>query len=255
MFELSGKVALVTGAGRGIGLSIAQTLARQGASVVLTDLDERAVSEEAKRIEEGGPKALGLPMDVTDLQAVRAAGERVEKAFGDLDILVNNAGFDRILPFLETGPDFWEKIIQVNFKGLLHCAHVFLPQMVKKNKGKLIAISADAARVGSTGESVYAGAKAGVIAFCKTRAREHARNNIQVNVVCPGPTETQLIDDMAKESEMAKKVFSSMERIIPLRRMARPQDIANAVAFFASSEADYITGQVLSVSGGLTMAG
>jgi 2-hydroxycyclohexanecarboxyl-CoA dehydrogenase len=255
MFELSGKVALVTGAGRGIGLAIAQTLARQGASVVLADLDERAVLEEAKRIEEGGARALGLQMDVADLQAVRAAGERVEKEFGGVDILVNNAGFDRILPFLETGPDFWEKIIQVNFKGLLHCAHVFLPQMVKKNKGKLIAISSDAARVGSTGESVYAGTKAGAIAFCKTLARELARNDIQVNIVCPGPTETQLIDDMSKESEMAKKVFSSMERIIPLRRMAKPQDIANAVAFFASSEADYITGQVLSVSGGLTMAG
>lgn len=255
MFELKGKVAFITGAGRGIGLAIAQTLARQGASVVLTDLDEGAVSKEAKRLQEGGTKALAFKMDVTDLQAVRVVGKSVEKELGGVDIFVNNAGFDRILPFLETTPEFWEKILAINFKGLLNCAHVLLPQMIQKNEGKVIAISSDAARVGSTGESVYAGSKAAVIAFCKTLAREYARNNVKVNVVCPGPTETQLIEDMSQESEMAKKVFSSMERIIPLRRMAKPQDIANAVAFFASSEADYITGQVLSVSGGLTMVG
>lgn len=255
MFKLEGSLALVTGAGRGIGLAIARTLAGQGARVVLTDVDEKAVASEAERLKLEGKEALAFKMDVTDLDAVRAVGDRLEKDLGGVDIFVSNAGFDRIIPFLETTPEFWDKIIAINYKGLLNGAYVFLPQMIKKNKGKLIAISSDAARVGSTGESVYAGTKGAVIAFCKTLAREYARNNVCVNVVCPGPTETPLVSDMSEESEMARKVFSSMERIIPLRRMAKPQDIANAVAFFASSEADYITGQVLSVSGGLTMVG
>ncbi len=156
-------------------------------------------------------------------------------------------------PFLETTPEFWDKVININFKGILNTVYAVAPDMVARNSGKIINIASDAARVGSMGESIYSGAKGAVISFSKTLARELARNQINVNVICPGPTSTPLLDDMKAEDAFATKILSAMDRIIPLKRMGTPQDIANAVAFFASREADFITGQVLSVSGGLTM--
>jgi 2-hydroxycyclohexanecarboxyl-CoA dehydrogenase len=155
--------------------------------------------------------------------------------------------------FSETTPDFWDKVININFKGVLNCIHVFMQDMIEKKQGRIISISSDAAKVGSSGESVYSGAKGAVVSFSKTMARELARYNVTVNVVCPGPTETPLVDEMRVDSELGQKILGAMEKIIPLRRMAKPEDIAYAVAFLASDEAGYITGQTLSVNGGLTM--
>jgi 2-hydroxycyclohexanecarboxyl-CoA dehydrogenase len=167
---------------------------------------------------------------------------------------VNNAGWDEIRFFLQTTPGFWDKVIAINFKGVLNTTYAVLPFMVEKKNGAIVNVASDAGRVGSSGEAVYAGCKAGVIAFSKTIAREHARDNIRVNVVCPGPTQTPLFENLKKD-ETGAKILSSMDKFIPLRRLGKPEDIAPAVAFFASDEASFITGQVLSVSGGLTMVG
>ncbi|MCJ7772679.1 MAG: SDR family oxidoreductase, partial [Desulfobacterales bacterium] len=191
--------------------------------------------------------------DITDLVSVKTMVEKSRDHFGSIDILVNNAGWDRIIPFTETTPEFWDKIIDINFKGMLNCTYCVLDDMISKKRGKIINISSDAARVGSMGEAVYAGAKGAVISFSKSLARELARNQINVNVICPGPSSTPMVEEMKAESEFAEKILSSMDRIIPLKRMGLPEDIANAVVFLASKEADFITGQVLSVSGGLTM--
>jgi 2-hydroxycyclohexanecarboxyl-CoA dehydrogenase len=178
--------------------------------------------------------------------------EKVERELGPLDILVNNAGWDKVEPFVENTPQTWERVIAINFRGPLNCCKAVLPGMQARGRGKIVTISSDAARVGSTGEAVYAGCKAGLIGFSKTLAREVARYNINVNVVCPGPTETALL-----RSAMADrpKVLEAMAHSIPMRRLGQPGDLAGTVAFFASADSDYVTGQVLSVSGGLTMAG
>jgi 2-hydroxycyclohexanecarboxyl-CoA dehydrogenase len=176
----------------------------------------------------------------------------VERELGPIDILVNNAGWDVLQPFVETTPELWDKIIAINYRGVLNCCKAIAPRMQARGGGKIVSISSDAARVGSTGEAVYAGCKAAIIGFSKTLARELARNRINVNVVCPGPTETALLKDAMAGRE---KVLESMARGIPLRRIGQPDDLAGAVAFFASPDSDFVTGQVLSVSGGLTMAG
>ncbi len=254
MFELDGKVAVVTGAARGIGKAIARVLAVQGARVVVADMLEEEGQETVKEIVHDGGRAKAVAVDVTDLDQVRDMVRRTKDTFGSVDILVNNAGWDKMLLFTETTPELWDKIIAVNFKGVLNCVYAVLPDMTKRKQGRIISIASDAARVGSTGEAVYAGAKGAVIAFSKSIAREVARYQVTVNVVCPGPTPTPLVEAMLNESELAKKVFPSMEKIIPLRRMGSPEDIAAAVLFLASDEAAFVTGQTLSVSGGLTMA-
>jgi 2-hydroxycyclohexanecarboxyl-CoA dehydrogenase len=165
---------------------------------------------------------------------------------------VNNAGWDILMPFVETTPDLWDKIIAINYRGMLNCCKAVAPRMQSRGSGKIISISSDAARVGSTGEAVYAGCKAAIIGFSKTLARELAANHINVNVVCPGPTDTALLKTAMAGRE---KVLESMARGIPFRRLGQPEDLAGAVAFFASADSDFVTGQVLSVSGGLTMAG
>lgn len=253
MIDLTNKVAVVTGAARGIGKGISEKLAKCGAKVVIADLLDDEAQATAAAIQESGGKAMAVQTDITDPASVAAMVEKVKAKFGPVDILVNNAGWDRMKPFLKTTPEFWDKVININFKGVLNTVYAIAPGMVEQNSGKIINIASDAARVGSMGESVYSGTKGAVISFSKTLARELARNKINVNVICPGPTPTPLLDDMKAEDAFAGKVLSGMDRIIPLKRMGAPEDIANAVAFFASKEADFITGQVLSVSGGLTM--
>jgi 2-hydroxycyclohexanecarboxyl-CoA dehydrogenase len=254
MFELTDKVAVVTGGARGIGKGICQTLASQGAKVAIADLliDEAVAT--AAEIENTGGKALAVKTDITDLLSVQSMINAVKEKFGPVDILVNNAGWDRMKPFLKTTPDFWDKVIDINYKGTMNTIYAIANDMIERNSGKIINIASDAARVGSMGESIYSGAKGAVISFSKTMARELARNKINVNVICPGPTPTPLLDDMKAEDAFADKVLSSMDKIIPLKRMGSADDIAAAVVFFASDEASFITGQVLSVSGGLTMA-
>jgi len=251
--RLDGSIALITGAGSGIGRAVATRLAADGAHVVATDLDGAAAEKAAADIAAKGDRATALAMDVTDFAAVRAAFATAREAAGPLDILVNCAGWDRMQPFLENDPDFWTKVIEINYRGPIHCCRAALDHMVERKRGKIVSISSDAARVGSTGEAVYSGCKGAIISFSKALAREVARHNVNVNVVCPGPTDTPLWWGMIEGK--AEKLSESLLRAIPFRRLAQPDEIAAAVAFFASPDADYITGQVLSVSGGMTMAG
>ena len=248
MRRLEGRVTLVTGAGRGIGRAIAFRLASEGARVAVTDLDESTAQATAAEVGEG---AIGLRMDVTDPASVRAAVEETESALGPLDVLVNNAGWDKVEPFLKSTEETWEKILAINLKGHFNCAKAVLPGMVERGHGRIVSISSDAARVGSTGEAVYSAAKGGVIAFSKTLAREMARYQINVNVVCPGPTDTPLFSEIAAGNP---KLTEALKRATPFRRLTEPDEIAAAVAFLASDDAKFITGQTLSVSGGLTMA-
>jgi 2-hydroxycyclohexanecarboxyl-CoA dehydrogenase len=252
MTRLNGKVAIVTGAAQGIGKAIVSRLAAEGAKVALADVQLDSAEESAAEIRSNGAQAVAIRLDVTKLDDALAAADRVERELGPIDILVNNAGWDAVQPFLETGPELWDKLIAINFRGILNCCKAVAPRMQSRGAGKIVSISSDAARVGSTGEAVYAGCKAAIIGFSKTLARELAANHINVNVVCPGPTETALLKTAMAGRE---KVLESMARGIPFRRLGQPADLAGAVAFFASSDSDFITGQVLSVSGGLTMSG
>jgi 2-hydroxycyclohexanecarboxyl-CoA dehydrogenase len=247
--QLEGKKAIVTGAGKGIGKAIALELAGRGVDIAVCDLNPDTAARTAQEVESLGRQALALPVDVADSQAVAEAVDRVLQAFGQIDILVNNAGWDKIQPFVDTTPEFWDKVIAINYKGVLNFSHAVGKHMAERKGGKIVNIASDAGRVGSLGETVYAGAKGGVIAFTKSLAREMARSGVHVNCVCPGPTNTDLFQ------EQPEKVRMALERAIPFRRVAQPEDIARTVAFFASPVSDYVTGQVLSVSGGLTMAG
>jgi 2-hydroxycyclohexanecarboxyl-CoA dehydrogenase len=251
--EENAKAAIVTGAGRGIGRAIALTLARQGHRVAVLDILGEKAEEVKKEIEALGGEALALKVDLTDCRQVQESiGEALAK-FGQVDVLVNNAGWDRLEPFLESEPATWEKIIAINYKAVLYTCKFVLPHMVARGSGKIVNIASDAGRVGSSGESVYSGTKGAVIAFSKTLAREMARNHINVNVICPGLTDTPLLQEIRGTSEKAGKVVDAVTRAIPLGRVGTPDDIADAVAFLASRNADFITGQTLSVSGGLTM--
>lgn len=254
MDGMRGKIAFVTGAGSGIGRAIASHLAREGARVAVADINLEGAHETEQAIRDAGGEALALGVDITDLQAVRAAVRDTANRFGAVNILVNNAGWDRIEPFIQNPPELWDKLININLKGPIYCCRAVIDGMIAAGSGKIVNISSDAARVGSTGEAVYAACKGGIISFSKALARELARYQISVNVVCPGITDTALIKEIT-QAEYGKKVIDAVVRTIPFRRMGRPEEIAAAVAFFASSEADFITGQVLSVSGGLTMAG
>jgi 2-hydroxycyclohexanecarboxyl-CoA dehydrogenase len=248
------SVALVTGGGRGIGRAIARRLAEDGTAVGVTDLDGASAERVAAEIQAAGGRAAGMAADVSDPGTVRAAVATVEQTLGPLDVLVNNAGWDRLQPFVENDPALWDRLIAVNLKGVLHVTRAVLDGMIARRRGRIVSISSDAGRVGSSGEAVYAACKAGIIGFSKTLAREVARHGITVNVVCPGPTDTALLAEVM-EGERGAKVLQGMQRAIPLGRLATPEDVAGAVAYFASEEAGYVTGQVLSVSGGLTMAG
>lgn len=249
--RLQGSAAIVTGGGRGIGEAIAIKLASEGAKVAVADLDEQSAAATAEAICARGGEAFAVKADVTDLSAVEAMAAKVREQFGRIDVLVNNAGWDKVEPFLDNSPADWDKVIGINLKGVIHTSKTVLPIMIEQGCGKMVNIGSDAGRVGSTGEAVYSATKGGIIAFSKTLAREMARHRINVNVVCPGPANTPLFQKVVKENPRLGK---ALEKAIPFRRLAEPEDIANAVCFFASEEAAYVTGQTLSVSGGLTMA-
>jgi 2-hydroxycyclohexanecarboxyl-CoA dehydrogenase len=234
------RVALVTGGGGGIGRAIALALAADGRAVAVADLRPDGAEETA------------VALDVTDGASVAAAAGQARDLLGPVDILVNNAGWDELHPFLETDEEFWDRVIEVNLKGCLRMTRALLPGMVERGFGRLVNIGSDAGRVGSSLESVYSGAKGGVIAFTKTIAREVARSGVTANTVCPGPTRTPMLEGMAETG--GEKLIDSLVRAVPMRRLGEPEDVAAAVAFLASERAGYITGQTLSVSGGLTMA-
>jgi 2-hydroxycyclohexanecarboxyl-CoA dehydrogenase len=230
-------------------------LAQEDAQVAVLDLDLEAALRVVERITAQGGQAQAVQCDITDRASVDAAVAQVLSAMGAIDVLVNNAGWDVFLPFTKTVPQQWEKLIAINLTGALHMHHAVLPGMVARKSGRIVNIASDAARVGSSGEAVYAACKGGLVALSKTLAREHARHNITINVVCPGPTDTALFADYKKGAGDPAKLEEAFRRSIPLGRIGQPEDLPGAIAFFASDDAAYVTGQVLSVSGGLTMAG
>jgi 2-hydroxycyclohexanecarboxyl-CoA dehydrogenase len=247
--KLNGQVAMVTGGASGIGKATVMELARCGATVICADIDQNKgaeVEQEAKRINFAVEY---VPIDLADTANIRSTAAAVLAKHPRIDILVNAAGWNDIQPFIENAPDYMERVIAINLGGTLHLTQALLPAMMAAGKGKIVNVSSDAGRVGSSGETTYAAAKGGVIAFTKSLAREVARNQINVNCVCPGPTDTPML---ATRPEKLREAFL---KAIPFRRFAKPQDIADAILFFASSRSDYITGQVMSVSGGLTFAG
>ena len=255
MNGLKGKAAIVTGSGSGIGKAIAERLAAEGCIVGVFDVNADAAKAVAGTIVATGGKAHAHAVDIADLGAVQAGVNTFEKEAGPIEILVNNAGWDKAMPFLESTPELWKKVIDINLYGPINMHYAVLPGMVERKRGRVVSIASDAGRVGSSGEAVYSACKGGVIAFTKTLAREHARNNIQLNAVCPGPTDTPLLRSFAEESEAGAKLIERLTRAIPMRRLGQPTDYAGIVAFLASDDARYITGQTISVSGGLTMHG
>src|SRR5260370_10942204 len=230
MARLTGKVAIVTGAAQGSGRAIASRLADEGAKVALADIQFDSAERAASEIRSAGAAAIAVALDVTKLDAAMEAADRVERELGPIDILVNNAGWDILMPFVETTPDLWDKVIAINYRGMLNCCKAVAPRMQSRSAGKIISISSDAARVGSSGEAVYAGCKAAIIGFSKTLARELAANHINVNVVCPGPTDTALLKTAMAGRET---VLEAMARGIPFRRLGQPTDLAGRVALFA----------------------
>jgi 2-hydroxycyclohexanecarboxyl-CoA dehydrogenase len=249
---LSERVALVTGAAGGIGRAICLDLAAARRAVAVADLRLDAADETAEAVEAAGGRAVAVELDVTDGGSVRAGIRRAEEALGPVEIAVNNAGWDELRPFLETDERFWDQVIEINLKGCLRVTREVLPGMAERGFGRLVNIGSDAGRVGSSLEAVYSGAKGGVIAFTKTVAREVARSGVTANAVCPGPTRTPLLESMTGSG--GERLVDSLTRAIPMRRLGEPGDVAAAVAFLASERAGFITGQTLSVSGGLTMA-
>jgi 2-hydroxycyclohexanecarboxyl-CoA dehydrogenase len=243
---------LVTGGAGAIGAAVCARLAMAGLAVAVADLDESAAAAVAGTLP--GEWHLGVAMDVADTAEVDRAVGRVVEALGPVDVLVNVAGWDRFVPFVDTTPEFWDRVIAINYRGPLNTTRAVLPSMIERQRGRIVSVASDAARVGSSLESIYAGAKGAVVAFSKSVAREVARYGITVNVVCPGPTDTPLIRSMADELGSGERFVDALTKAIPMRRLATPDDVAPAIAFLASDDAGFITGQTLSVSGGLTMA-
>lgn len=255
MRGLMDKTAIVTGGGGAIGRAICRRLADEGCRIGVFDKNEAGAKETAALVVKGGGRAVAIMVDITDHAAVESAVERSEAALGPTDILVNNAGWDRVGFFLDTTPALWRDIIAVNLWGPLHMHHAVLTRMAARGRGRVVNIASDAGRVGSSGEGVYSACKGGIIAFSKTLARELAEKRITINVVCPGPTETPLLESFVEESPSGQKIYEALKRAIPFRRLGQPEDIPGIVAFLASDDAGFITGQVISVSGGLTMHG
>jgi 2-hydroxycyclohexanecarboxyl-CoA dehydrogenase len=250
MIDLTDRVVVVTGAASGIGRAVATLLSSAGARVAVADIDDDGAAETVAVIESRGGKALAVHVDVTDTDSIKILRADVERNLGTVSVLVNNVGWDIVEPFLDNHPDYWRRVIDLNYLAVVTVAREFIEPMAEQEiGGRVINIASDAGRVGSSGETVYAGAKGAVIAFSKSLAREMAPHQITVNCVCPGPTDTPLF------RSQPKKMQESLIRAIPLRRLGDPFDVAGAVLYFASSHASYVTGQVLSVSGGLTMAG
>lgn len=251
MRGLKDKVAIVTGGGQGIGRGIALRLAEEGCKVAIFDLKPEAGEETAKLAGDAVVKTYAL--DVTDYDAVKAAVEQVEAELGPIWALVNNAGWDLPKPFLATDKPLWDKIIAINLYGPLNTHHVVAPLMVARGGGRIINIASDAARVGTSTEAVYSACKGGVIAFTKSVARELASKGVLLNIVCPGPTNTPMMNDVLGTGESAVKWKDAMVRGIPLKRMGEPEDYGGIVAFLASDDASFMTGQTVSVAGGMNM--
>jgi len=247
--RLDAKRAVVTGAASGIGRATAHALARAGARVFVADLDEAGGEQTCRAVRDAGGEADFVTLDVTDDESIAALADAVLGRGAAPDIVVNAAGWDRVEPFLDNSVEFMERIVRLNLLGTVKVAKAFLPAMIEAGRGAVVNVASDAGRVGSSGETVYAGAKGGIIAFTKSLAREMAPHGIRANCVCPGPTDTPLF------RSLPEKLQAALTRAIPFRRLARPEEIADAILFFASPRSEFITGQVLSVSGGLTMAG
>ena len=255
MRGLKDNVVIVTGAGGGIGTATCKRFAEEGAKVAAWDIDAMAVKATANVINDAGGRANAFTCDITDFGAVQTTVKDTERVCGSIDVLVNNAGWDTFRPFLKTDEKLWEKIIAINLRGTIHMHYAVLEGMAKRGAGRIVNVASDAARVGSSGESVYAACKAGIIGLSKTLAREHARQGITFNVVCPGPTETGLLESVLQEAENPEKLSKAFQRAIPMGRLGQPKDLPGTIAFLASEDAAFITGQVISVSGGLTMNG
>ena len=243
-------VAIVTGGGKGIGAAISARLAKDGFAVAVLDIDEDAAGATAKEL----PQASAHVADVSDYESVRQAVDAVMERWGNVHALVNNAGWDKVQPFLENDFELWPKLLGINLQGPINLAHVVLPNMVRHGSGRVVNLASDAGRVGSSGEVVYSACKGGVIALTKALAREMARHGITANCVCPGPTDTPLLAEIRSE-ERGDRIIEAIARATPLGRLGQPEDVAGAVAYFLSPDAEFVTGQVLSVSGGLTMSG
>ena len=255
MKRFDNQTVVITGGGGGIGGATCRRFGAQGAQVAVFDLNLEAAEKVASMVRADGGKAQAFQCDITDRDSVNAAVAAAEQKFGPIDVLVNNAGWDIFKPFTKTEPAQWDKLIAINLTGALHMHHAVLPGMAARKKGRIVNIASDAARVGSSGEAVYAACKGGLVAFSKTLAREHARHNITVNVVCPGPTDTALFAEYKEGAGNPEKLMEAFTRSIPLGRIGKPDDLPGAILFFASEDAAFVTGQVLSVSGGLTMNG
>jgi 2-hydroxycyclohexanecarboxyl-CoA dehydrogenase len=246
---LEGKIALVTGGASGIGKATVMELARSGATVICADIDADKGGGLAREAAATNFAVEFAPIDLADSESTRRCAAKVLERHPRVDILVNAAGWNDIQPFVENVPAYMDRVIAINLGGTLHLTQALLPTMIAAGKGKIVNVSSDAGRVGSSGETTYAAAKGGVIAFTKSLAREVARHSINVNCVCPGPTDTPMLQSRPD------KLKEAFVKAIPFRRFAKPQEIADAIVFFAGPRSDYVTGQVLSVSGGLTFAG
>jgi 2-hydroxycyclohexanecarboxyl-CoA dehydrogenase len=246
--KLNDRIAIITGAASGIGLATAKAFADAGAYVFVGDIAEEQGQQAAVDIRGKGQGAEFVRLDVTDDTSIAAFAKAVQESKGRVDIIASVAGWSRTEPFVENTPEFWDKQIALNLMGHVKVIHTFLPGMMERRSGRIITVASDAGRVGSLGETIYSAAKGGVIAFSKSLARETVRYSINVNCVCPGPTDTQLMADVPE------KVHEALIRAIPKRRLGQPSEIADAILFFACPRSEYVTGQVLSVSGGLTMA-
>ena len=255
MRGLQNKTVIVTGGGGGIGGATCRRFGEAGSRVAVFDINLESAAKTAADITQAGGVSQAFRCDITDHEGVKAAVAAAEAALGPISVLVNNAGWDIFRLFKDTTPADWQKLIAINLTGALNMHHAVLPGMLERRHGRIVNIASDAARVGSSGEAVYAACKAGLVGFSKTIAREHARHGISVNVVCPGATNTALFDDYKKGAGNPEKLEEAFRRATPMGRIGEPEDLPGAILFFASDDAAYVTGQVLSISGGLTMAG